>query len=265
MKLLKMSLDKQTETKDNNKQTTLAFHKIQSSFTFGSTNYSPKRFEILLQNLQKQGRGFDDTSNTNNIQITFDDGYKHISDPLLVLIDKYKIKPIIFIPTYFIGKSNAWDYSYLLKKDSHLDKYEIKTLSQAGVKFGTHGHSHTAFIKLSNNKLKEELNKSKQILEDIIGSKVDSISYPFGRYNRNILETTAEAGYKFGYTMNFPTSDDSPLTIGRYPIYCYDTIFTVNQKINHGKLYFIEQAKAKFTNKLSGGTIALNQIRKKRI
>lgn len=263
-----MSFESEETQKDTSGITILAFHKLLNLFSFGSTNYSPRRFEKLLKYFQKQGRGydfFDSLTDTDNkkIAITFDDGYKHLLKPLKLFIDKYQIKPTIFIPTAFIGRSNNWDYSHIFKDDPHLDKSEIKELALTGVKFGSHGHTHTAFTKLTPEQLDDELILSKKILEDLTGREVESISYPFGRYNRQILEKVSYAGYKFAVTMNFPTSQDSPLTLGRYPIYFYDNIFSINQKITGGKLYRIEQAKAKFTHKLAGGSILLNRLKKK--
>ena len=204
-----------------------------------------------------------ETNNATDIAVTFDDGYAHLADLLLYFIDKYKLKPTLFIPTAYIGHSNKWDYSYFFHNDPHLDRVTIKRLSDAGVKFGSHGHTHTALTKLTDQKLKEELLVSKNILEDLTGKNITSLSYPFGRYNKSVLEQTEASGYKFGLTMNFPTSNDSNLTLGRYPVYFYDCIYTVNQKLNNGKLYKLEKAKADFTHKLSGGTIFLNLLRKK--
>ena len=120
--------------------------------------------------------------------------------------------------------------------------------------FGSHGHSHLTLVRLSPERLKRELEDSKKILEDIIGRPVTLISYPFGRYNRRVLDAAALAGYEQGLTMDFPTPHDSPYTRGRYAVYGYDTYFTVRQKLSSGWLYKVERAKARFTNRLSRGT-----------
>ncbi len=158
-----MSSDlKEDNSRKNNLSTIkiLTFHKLLDKLSFSSTNYSPRRFEKLLNNLKEQGRGFNfieelcETNNATDIAVTFDDGYAHLADLLLYFIDKYKLKPTLFIPTAYIGHSNKWDYSYFFHNDPHLDRVTIKRLSDAGVKFGSHGHTHTALTKLTDQKLK---------------------------------------------------------------------------------------------------------------
>ena len=268
MMKLKMSSDTEDISVKKHRPTILAFHKLLKTLSYGSTNYSPKRFEKLLLSLHRQGRGFDYFENltiagNRDIALTFDDGYSHLVEPLLYLIDKYGIKPTIFIPTAYIGSPNRWDYSNFFRNDPHLDKSQIKKLTQSGVRFGSHGHTHTSFTMLLSDNLKKELILSKNILEDLIGEEINSISYPFGRYNRAILDMVEQAGYKYGLTMNFPTENDRLLSLGRYPVYAYDNRFTVQQKINGGRLYRVERAKSNFTGRLSGGTILFNRIKNK--
>lgn len=244
----------------------LTFHKLIPEFSFGSTNFSPRRFEKLLIFLQNKNYDFVSleqavtTPSEKSLLFTFDDGYLHLIKYLPQFIEKYKIKPLIFIPTHYIGLNNEWDYSYLFQKSPHLDKNSIKQLSHLGVDFGSHGHTHKALTKLSDDALQSELIKSKNILEDITGKEITTISYPFGRYNRKVLDVVKKTGYKYGVTMNFPLTGDKHYTLGRYAIYGYDNMFTINQKISRGKLYLLEKYKSKVTNKLAVGTILLNSI-----
>lgn len=245
---------------------TLAFHKILPRFTYGSTNYSPKRFGRLMESFFDRSYRFanpaelDSPPEGKTILITFDDGYQHLADYLPPLMEKYYFVPLIFIPTGCIGASNRWDYSNLFMDDPHLDRSTIKKLSSLGVIFGSHGHSHTAFTHLSERELTEELRVSKQTIEDITGREVAAISYPFGRYNNRVLEAVNQTGYRHGFTMSFPTEGDTLLTQGRIGIYGYDTLFTINQKLSGGRLYQLERWKARFTNRLAGGTILLNRL-----
>jgi len=250
----------------NIKIKTLVFHKLLPKFSFGSTNFSPYRFEKLLIKLSKNGYSFaslDKISSTNGqkeLLITFDDGYQHLQKYLPPLMEKYNFRPLIFIPSYYIGKSNKWDYSHLFQNTPHLNKDEIKSLSELGVGFGSHGHYHRSLTKLSLSSLEEELKKSKDIIENIIKKEVVSISYPFGHFNQQVMENVKKAGYHYGFTMNFPTFNDEQLRIGRYAIYGYDTLFTINQKLSHGFLYSLEKLKAQLTNKLSNGTLLYKRL-----
>ncbi len=237
----------------------LTFHKVQPQFSFGATNFSPKRMEQLCRWLASRQYFFVSLDelhvNRDNkaVTVTFDDGYAHLMDILQLLVETYGLKPTVFIPTEYIGKPNSWDYSSVFRKTYHLDAYQIRELSRLGIQFGSHGHSHTDLTRCDHERLTRELKQSKSILEDILGSKVDCISYPFGNTNRDICRRATEAGYTIGVTMTFPRPDDPFISLGRLPVYGYDTLFSIGQKIEHGPMYPVERMKSRITNYLSGG------------
>lgn len=246
----------------------LAFHKIQKRFSWGPNNYAPRRFANLLEFLIAKGYNFVSLNEviahptSDKIALTFDDGYAHLLKQMPEFIEKYKIEPTLFIPSFYIGKKNRWDYNYHFQKCPHLDSSQIKELSQAGVEFGSHGHTHTSLLKLSVKQIEDELIQSKMILEDILGKTIEIISYPFGRFNSDTIYLAKKNGYQYGLTMNFPDLKDDDFNLGRYAVYGYDTNRTVLSKLRRGSLFFVEKSKAKLTNKLSGGTILLNRLRK---
>lgn len=244
----------------------LAFHKVINQFSFGSTNYSPQRLEHLLTALQLKGFIFQSLemilskNNPMGVAVTFDDGYHHLIDILPLLMEKYHLKPTVFLPTKYMGKANSWDYSYLFRPTPHLDVKSVATLAALGVEFGSHGHSHVNLCRCDGETLRHELEHSKTVLEDVLGTRIDCISYPFGRYNQKVLKAAFEAGYTSGFSMRFPESDDMALAIGRFGIYGYDSVASVMRKLTGGPLYGVEKWKARITNRLSGGTAIYNRL-----
>ena len=243
------------------------FHKVTSRFTFGSTNYSPRRLRRLLTLLVNWGYRLQSVDQALQNQtplsaaVTFDDGYNHLVDILPVLMDEYGLRPLVFVPTAFIGRPNSWDYSHRLRTEPHLDTRNIAALAARGVEFGSHGHRHVDLTRCDARALRAELTVSKSLLEDITGSPVTCISYPFGRYNQQVLEAVRESGYRKGFTMKFPEVGDSRLTIGRYGVYGYDTAASIRRRLSRGRLYRLEKWKADLTNRLSGGTSLWQRLR----
>ncbi len=245
----------------------LAFHKLTPRVSYGVTNYSPKRFDKLLESLLSVGYQpcpLDDILTHNHsvkkFAVTFDDGYQHLCRYLPPMMETYGIIPTVFIPTGYIGKRNTWDYSSFIKPEYHLNKTEIQNLASLGVKFGTHSHRHIDLTGCPHTVCEKEILRSKVVLEDILSVPVTTISYPFGRYSDTVLRIAAEVGYQYGFTMRFPHLTDSRLTLGRFAVYSYDTRFAIFQKITRGPLYPLEKLKATVTNKLSGGTLLLNRL-----
>lgn len=246
----------------------LAFHKLAENYPFESTVYPAARFAHLLSGLIKNGFRLFKGSETDLIEgggevvITFDDGYAHLASLLPSLIRRYNFRPIIFMPTYWIVQLNRWDFSYRLRPVRHLTDNQITTLSDSGVIFGSHGHSHTDLRAMPEHYLKAELARSRDILADLTGQAINSISYPFGRYNQRLLAAVKEAGYKLGCGMSFPDDSDQPLSTGRFAVYSWDSVGSVTRKLNRGPFYWYEKAKARLVNFASGGTIVLNRFRK---
>ena len=248
--------------------TILAFHKLLNRISYGVSNFSPKRFEKLLAVLHKSNYNFIsldqlETAGERDIFITFDDGYAHLAEVLPPFIRTYNIKPLIFIPTRYIGQVNDWDYSCFFQKTEHMNASQIQNLASLGVDFGSHSHSHKRLDRLDDADCVNELKQSKTIIESIINKNINSISYPFGRTSKAVSRLVDSVGYSYGFTMQFPKSSDAQLSLGRIPIYSYDTIGTIIQKIERGPLYKLEQAKSKVTTALSSGTDLLNRMRKK--
>lgn len=117
--------------------------------------------------------------------ITFDDGGKSamlIADYL----DKKQIKGHFFITTSLINDP------YFLSKE------QVLNLHTRGHIIGSHSHSHpNVFKSLSYEKMLEEWSTSKKILEDILGTEIQSCSIPGGDANSNSYKSAKDAGYKY--------------------------------------------------------------------
>ena len=157
------------------------------------------------------------TSEQPAVAITFDDGYKDtltVACPILVQLGL----PL----TVFVATSNLEDQSGL-----YLNKTELRELSNVqGVTIGAHGHAHAALDSLSDAALKEDLSKSRKILEDALGYPVTSMSYPFGRVDRRVRDAAQEAGFTLGacsrYGVNGPDRD--PLLMCRTEVVAWDGV-----------------------------------------
>jgi len=246
----------------------LAFHKLLASFSYGVSNYSPRRFSRLLSSLNHAGlrsRSISEITSCADIHtyaVTFDDGYQHLRNVLPPLLERFELVPMIFIPTAYLGLPNRWDYSYSFGNTPHLNHAEIRELSSLGVEFGSHGHSHRDLTKCSATDLVEELSRSGKTLEDILGKKVSAISYPFGRHNKRVIDKAGEMGYRIGFTMTFPSNHDTPLTAGRFPVYSFDSRLAIMNKLSSGRLKKLEALKSRVVSSVSIGTDLLNRLRR---
>jgi len=167
------------------------YHAIGTNLSFDTYGISISK-EIFLEHILYLNNNYEivpiDESYKNNldrktISITFDDGYK---DNLyaLEICEKYNISFTLYITTSFIGKEN-----YLNESDiKEFSKSEICTL-------GTHSHTHPHLDTLTYDEQHYELEKSKIILESIVGYEITHFSFPHGSYNKDTIRIIEKLGY----------------------------------------------------------------------
>ncbi len=207
----------------------LAYHNVAGKSRLSYTSVSRDLFEKHLNLLLKSGLQFFYESevykgeflyNHNKVLVTFDDGYEGLFYHVLPLIGKFRFSPLVFVPAGFIGKKNYWDFSPFghLK---HLTRDMLIDMAKNGFVIGAHSISHTDLRRCEKKVLHAEICDSKKLLEDIIGKEVYAFAYPFGLYDRRVMEVVKSCGYKYA----FATSNGikgNPYAIERALVYFID-------------------------------------------
>jgi peptidoglycan/xylan/chitin deacetylase (PgdA/CDA1 family) len=62
---------------------------------------------------------------------------------------------------------------------------------------GSHSHDHVNLNTLSKDELGHQLAISKKILEGHLQSSVDLIAFPYGYFNKDVVECSAQHGYRY--------------------------------------------------------------------
>ena len=168
-------------------ETFLTYHAILPESSPYSYDVSVRKFREHVRlcaewpGLQKHGMTFP--------RFTFDDG--HISQFLHALpaLEEHSVKGIFFITTGWTGK-----------RANYMDWPELRRLVDMGHEVHSHGYSHALLTHCSEKDLQRELLESKNALEDSLGTEVDSISMPGGRWNGYVVAACVNAGYKRIFT-----------------------------------------------------------------
>lgn len=203
----------------------LMYHGIGYATTteWGNLLVSPELFEVHLKYLKDAGyrvvsvEELGDRFSTNKavekyVAFTFDDGYENNYRYAYPLLKKYG-----FTATFYIIR-NA------LGRDDYMSDEQIKVMLKDGMKFGSHTMSHSNLTLIDKSQYVREIQGSKMLLEQRFGFDVESISYPYGAYNEDVVKEVVGARYKFGvagkYGINTADSfNDSPYTMNRIGIY----------------------------------------------
>ena len=77
----------------------------------------------------------------------------------------------------------------------------VRRMDRAGVIIGSHTASHCLLPSESIENARKQLVGSRQTLEARLGREVTHFAYPDGRYNPEVVEAVACAGYRFAYSI----------------------------------------------------------------
>jgi len=147
---------------------------------------------------------FNEIKNTSKKKfiITFDDGYKDLITNALPLLKKYNFKATCLIISNLIGKRNIWDeYKKNVKDKELMNLSDINYWLKNGMKIGSHSKNHKKLTKLDEKEKMDEIINSKNELESLTGTTIDSFCYPYGLYNENVVNIVKEK-YDFAFTTN---------------------------------------------------------------
>ena len=186
----------------------LLYHSIDNSGSYVSTPCAI--FEVQMKYLKSQG--FEAVSidrlmtlkysgkqaPPETVVLTFDDGLRNFRTNAWPLLARLGFSATVFVPTKFIGGESSWYADSELVPMPMMDWSELKELKEHGVDVQSHGCSHRKLNRLSFPEVRQEVQESKDILEQGLGSPVDHFCYPFGEENEDVRSVLKEAGYQSG-------------------------------------------------------------------
>lgn len=147
-------------------------------------------------------------SNRSGIQITFDDGWSGSVDEAGPVLEKFGLQTHLFVTTDLIGRPGF------------LTRRELQNLPAKTFGVGSHARSHRRLNQLSESEISGELQSSKQILEDLLGTEVDTLSIPGGATDDRVLRIARKSGYRFVFTSDVHLNSAETLksSIGRVAV-----------------------------------------------
>lgn len=137
-------------------------------------------------------------TNSNQISLTFDDGYKDFLTNALPILNKYKITGTLFV----LGTPEKANRKALDNNKQMLTINEIKQLKNQGWEIGFHTNTHTSLTSLTTEELKKEIIDGKKNLEKKLGFSLRYFAYPMGEYSDKVIQIVKEAGFEAGFSTN---------------------------------------------------------------
>lgn len=130
---------------------------------------------ISLRSLSLGGSG---------VALTFDDGDASCLWQVAPRLSQRGWPAIVFVTTGFLGRPG-----FIAPSD-------VPQLTHAGFSVGAHGHTHRLLTELNDADVRDELRRSKGMLEDITGKRVSDLALPGGAGDSRIRALAVEAGFE---------------------------------------------------------------------
>jgi peptidoglycan/xylan/chitin deacetylase (PgdA/CDA1 family) len=131
--------------------------------------------------------------------VTFDDGYRDVAENAEPVLRRLGIPATVFV-TSGVPSGEA-RYFWYDDPPPALGWDEIAELADGGVvDFQSHTCTHPWLPRLSDERARDEIVRSKVELEERLGRPVTTLAYPAGLYGEREEALVREAGYRAGVT-----------------------------------------------------------------
>ncbi len=234
----------------------LMYHMISShkdGAKFNKLRVTPENFEEQIKYLSEQGwHSFTvtelieqgDNLPKKSIAITLDDGYEDNFTTALPILKKYNFKATLYLVVDRFN--NDWsihrkrsNLTGELKREVKISNRQVKEMLQSKlIEIGAHSMTHKNFHKLTLDKTKEEIEKSKIEIEKKFDTECKSFAYPFGFYKDNDWKLVQKLGFSSAVTTDKGISnfkEANKFLLNRITISGTDNFLAFSLKLKTGK------------------------------
>jgi peptidoglycan/xylan/chitin deacetylase (PgdA/CDA1 family) len=132
------------------------------------------------------------------VVLTFDDGYADFADAALPVLQAHRFPATLFVISGYVGRAAGFLRGCGEERRRLLSWTQLRDLAAEGVEIGSHSHTHPQLDLLPPAVARDEVRRSKCVLEDNLGQAVTGFCYPFGYWNRAARAGVEAAGFGYG-------------------------------------------------------------------
>ncbi|MEZ0064843.1 peptidoglycan/xylan/chitin deacetylase (PgdA/CDA1 family) [Streptacidiphilus sp. MAP12-20] len=128
------------------------------------------------------------------VVLTFDDGYADFHSEVLPRLVERRLTASLFVTTGWLADAAPRDRAGR-PLDTTLTWSQLKEIEASGIETGAHSHSHAALDALGPAGLRDELSRSRDLLEDRLGRADQVFCYPFGYSDARVRGAVRAGGW----------------------------------------------------------------------
>jgi len=131
-------------------------------------------------------------THTPAVCLTFDDVDQEFMRNALPVLDEEKVQVTLFV---IAGSLSGVELSNVSTEMRPLPPCRLRSMVEKGHEIGCHGMTHRQLAGLPEADLRRELEDSRRLLTNVVGCTIDSLAYPRGSFDDDVIEAAEKAGY----------------------------------------------------------------------
>lgn len=115
----------------------------------------------------------------------------------------------------------------------YMTEEQIKTLKRHGMYIGVHGYDHCWLGNISRDEVEKDISRALDVMDRFIDSHNWVMNYPYGSYNKDVVEVVKSTGAVMGLTTEVDVADFDKYSVFELPRFdCNDFPPKSNNYIN---------------------------------
>ena len=207
----------------------LTFHSVDTS---GSVlSIAPDQLRSLLGAIAHSGHRIvplrhilEAPAEAQQIALTFDDGIGSLHEHALPILRDAGAPATVFLTSDYVGRNNRWPSLPAQTPTMEMLSWaQVEDLHAAGWVVEAHTATHPDLRRLTDDAIREELQRGDQAIEERLGHRPEIFAYPYGYWDDRVRAIAANH-YRYSVTVQMgtlPTQIDDPHRMPRLETYYF--------------------------------------------
>jgi peptidoglycan/xylan/chitin deacetylase (PgdA/CDA1 family) len=118
------------------------------------------------------------------IVLTFDDGYNDFAEHAVPILEQNGFTATTFVVPGFLGRHG------------YMTEAQVEEVAAAGMTVGAHTMHHVDLAVVAPGVARDEITRSREVLQQLSGQPVLDFAYPYGIFTRSVETMVEEAGFR---------------------------------------------------------------------